>query len=50
MYTLKIVGVGTLCMIHKFRYKSMHPFYGGLPMPHVPVWVSLGSLVITASS
>ena len=33
-------SVAVLCMLHKLRCNSMHPLYGALPMPYVPVRVT----------
>ena len=30
-------SVAVLCMLHKIRCNSMHPLYGALPVPYVPV-------------
>ena len=32
-------------MLYKFRCNLMHPFYGALPVPYVPVRVTRGALV-----
>ena len=38
-------SVAILCMLYRILCKAMHPLYGALPVPHVPVWVTLGALV-----
>ena len=36
-----------LCMLYKIRCNPMHPPYGGLPVPYVPVRVTLGAHIGT---
>ena len=38
-------SVAILCMLHKIRCSSMHPLYGALPVPYVPVWVTRGAVI-----
>ena len=38
-------SVAVLCMMHKIRGKPMHPLYGALPVPYLPVRVTRGALV-----
>ena len=38
-------SVTVLCMLYKIRYNPMHPLYGALPMPHVPVRVTRGAVI-----
>ena len=38
-------SVAVLYMLYKIRNNSMHPFYGALPVPYVPVRVTRGALV-----
>ena len=33
-------SVGVLCMLYKIRCNPMHPLYGALPVPYVPVPVT----------
>ena len=35
-------SVAVLCMVYKIRCKPMHPLYGALPVPHVPLRVTSG--------
>ena len=37
-------SVSVLCMLYKIRCKPMHPLYGTLPVPCVPVRVTRGAL------
>ena len=37
--------VAILCMLYKIRCNSMHPLYGALPMPYVPVRVTRGAVI-----
>ena len=37
--------VAVLCMLYKSRCNSMHPLYGALLVPYVPVRVTRGALV-----
>ena len=37
-------SVAVLCMLHKIRCNPMHPFYGALPVPYVPVQVTRGAV------
>ena len=32
-------------MLYKITCNPMHPLYGTLPVPYVPVWVTRGALV-----
>ena len=36
-------SVAVLCMLHKIRCNPMHPLYGALPVPYVPVRVTCGA-------
>ena len=38
-------SVTVLCMLYKIRCILMHPLYGTLPVPYIPVRVTLGALV-----
>ena len=38
-------SVAVLCMLHKIRCNSMHPLYGALPAPYVPVRVTRGTVI-----
>ena len=38
-------SVAMLCMLYKIRCNHMHPLCGALPVPYVPVLVTLGTLV-----
>ena len=38
-------SVAVLCMLYKIRCNPMHPLYGTLPVPYVPVRVTRGALV-----
>ena len=38
-------SVAVLCMVHKIRCNPMHPLYGALPVPYVPVRVIRGSVI-----
>ena len=38
-------SVAVLCMLYKIRCNPMHPLYGALPAPYVPVRVTRGALV-----
>ena len=38
-------SVSVLCMLYKIRCKPMHPLYGALPVPYVPVWVTRGTVI-----
>ena len=33
------------CMLYKFRCNPMHPLYGALPVPYVPVRVTRGAVI-----
>ena len=35
------------CMLYKIRCNPMHPLYGALPVPYVPVRVTLGAHIGT---
>ena len=37
--------VAVMCMLYKIRCNLVHPLYGALPGPYVPVWVTRGALV-----
>ena len=46
-------SVAVLCMLYKIRCNPMHPLFGALPVPYVPVRVTRGartSVHICASS
>ena len=36
-------SVAVLCMLYKIRYNPLHPLYGALPVPYVPVRVTRGA-------
>ena len=38
-------SVAVLCMLYNIRCNLMHPLYGALPGPYVPVRVTRGALV-----
>ena len=38
-------SVAVLCMLYKIRCNPMHPLYGALPVPYVPVRVTHGALI-----
>ena len=38
-------SVAVLCMLYKIRCNPMHPLYGALPVPYVPVWVTRGAVI-----
>ena len=38
-------SVAVLCMLYKIRCKPMHPLYGALPVPYVPVRVICGVVI-----
>ena len=38
-------SVTVLCMLYKISCNPMHPFYGALPVPYVPVRVTRGSVI-----
>ena len=38
-------SVPVLCMLHKIRCNPMHPLYGALPEPYVPVSVTRGAVI-----
>ena len=38
-------SVAVLCMLFKIRCNQMHPLYGGLPEPYVPVRVTHGAVI-----
>ena len=38
-------SVAVLCMLHKIRCNSMHPLYGALLVPYVPVQVTRGAVI-----
>ena len=37
-------SVAILCMLNEIRCNPLHPFYGALPVPYVPVLVTCGAL------
>ena len=37
--------VAVLCLLYKIRCNLVHPLYGALPIPHIPVLVIRGALV-----
>ena len=39
------LSVAILCMLYKIRCNPMHPLYGALPLPYVPVRVSRGAVI-----
>ena len=38
-------SVSVLCMLYKIRCNSMHPLYGALNVPYVPVRVTRGAVI-----
>ena len=38
-------SVAVLCMLYKIRCNQMHPLCGALPVPYLPVRVTLGALI-----
>ena len=38
-------SVAVLCMLFKIRCNPMHPLYGALPLPYVPVQVTRGAVI-----
>ena len=38
-------SAAVLCKLYKIRCNPMHPHYGTLSRPYVPVWVTRGALV-----
>ena len=38
-------SVSVLCMLYKIRCNPMHPLYGALPVPYVPVRVTRGAVI-----
>ena len=38
-------SMAVLCMLYKIRCNRMHPLYGALPVPYVPVRVTRNALV-----
>ena len=38
-------SVAVLCMMYKIRCNRMHPLYGALPVPYVPVRVTHGAVI-----
>ena len=38
-------SVAVLCMLYKIRCNPMHPLYGALPVPYVPVRVTCGVVI-----
>ena len=43
-------SVAVLCMVYKIRCYPMHPLYGALPVPYVPVRALVAHLYNYASS
>ena len=39
-------SVAVLCMLYKIRYNPMHPLYGALPVPYVPVRVTRCAVIV----
>ena len=37
--------VALLCMLFKIGWNPMHPLYGALPVPYVPVWVTRSAVI-----
>ena len=38
-------SAAVLCMLYKIRCNPMHPLHGALPVPYVPVLVTLGAVI-----
>ena len=38
-------SVLVLCMLYKIMCNPMHPLYGALPVPYMPVWVTRGAVI-----
>ena len=38
-------SVAVLCMLYKIKCNPMHPLYGALPVPYVPVRVTRGAVI-----
>ena len=38
-------SVVVLCMLYKIMCNPIHPLYGAIPVPHVPVRVTRGALI-----
>ena len=38
-------SVAEICMLYKIRCNPMHPLYGALPEPYVPVRVGRGAVI-----
>ena len=38
-------SVSVLCMLYKIRCNPMHPLYGALPVPYMPVRVTRGAVI-----
>ena len=38
-------SVAVLCMLYKIRFNPMHPLYGALPVPYVPVRITRGAVI-----
>ena len=38
-------SVGVLCMLYNIRCNPLHPLYGPLPVPYVPVRVTCGAVI-----
>ena len=38
-------SVSVLCMLYKIRCNPMHPIYGAIPVPYVPVRVTRGAVI-----
>ena len=39
-------SVAVLCMLYKIRCYLLHPLYGALPVPYVPVLVARGAVIV----
>ena len=39
-------SVAALCMLYKIRCNPMHPLYGALPVPYMPVRVTRGVVIV----
>ena len=38
-------SVAVICMLYKIRCNPLHPLYGALPVPYVPVRVTRGAVI-----
>ena len=38
-------SVAVLCVLYKIRCNPLHPLYGGLPVPYVPLRVTCGAVI-----